>query len=137
MVLSEDKFCLKKCHSWERVGRGNIKTCSNSFIWGLLDLAEFLAIHIGNRVKGIHCFFHFLFQNSCPWSVIIQAILPVTVTERCFLLGEHFTNCIQTIFRQFALDYICRVSLASKTVIPGFSSHYTPGNYRPAKQVLD
>lgn len=129
-ILPKEVSFMGEC----RKGR---RTCSNSFIWGLLDLAEVLAIHIGNQIKGIYCFFHFLFQNSCPWSAIIQAILSVTLTERDFLLGELFTNSIQTIFRQFALDFICRVSLTSKTVIPEFSSHYTPRNYRPAKQVLD
>lgn len=72
----------------ERVGKGNIKTCSNSHIQGPLDLAEILAVKIGNQVKVVHCFFYLLFQNSCYWSVLIQAILPIILTKEYFLQRE-------------------------------------------------
>lgn len=55
-----------------------------------------------------------------------------------FLTRGTLHYCIQTIFRHFALIYICFfiLSLASKTIILSFPSHYTPWNYRLAKQIF-
>lgn len=77
--------------AWERVEKRNIETCYDSLTWALLDLTEVLAVHIGNQMKGINCFFHFLFRISCSWSELIQDVLPVTLTEGYSLLGELFT----------------------------------------------